>query len=246
MLIDLGQGFLLDEKRKKAKAKIEQLLAPLWNEEEIPKILDLDRFKQSAEAVWKNTGSNFLGELLTQDTIDRPLFEISREIDSLKTISDFVVEKSGAVWTHCNFSLELPLVGWTAASFPLFTVESIKAATQPYAGAALAENLDCSAIQKIDGYVSDLTAALAANGNVYYLAVPGYDSWQQIESHARRYATSYISRLLYLHRSLERLLAARDSSKTNSSSIFLFYSAKESNKVTPQVSKRPPTPSTLI
>lgn len=245
MLIDLVQHFLLDQKREKAKSKIEELLAPIWHVPEIPKIPDLDCFRHSAEPLWKSTGSNFLGELLTRNELNRPLFEISREIDQLKTISDFVIEPRGASWTNWGTTFVLSQVDLAVASIPPFTLDGIKVAAQPYAGTSLWENLDPSAIKKLDDYLTELAAGFGVAESVYYLTVPELDPWQQIESYARRRATSYISRLLYLHRELERLLAARESSESTQS-LFLFHSSKESCKNTPQISKRPPLPSTLF
>lgn len=243
MLISLGQDSLLDQKREKAKSKIEELLAPVWNVPEIPKISDLDRFRHLAEPLWKSTGSNFLGDLLTPSELDRPLFEVSREIDQLKTISDFVIQAPGSPWTNWGTAFALPQLDWATTSIPPFTIDSIKTAAQPNASDALWENLYPSAFKKLDDYLSELTAGLGVAEDAYYLTVSEFDPWQEMESYAPRRATSYISRLVYLHRALEKLLAAADSAESTPS-LFLFHSTRESCKVTPQVSKRPPPPST--
>lgn len=235
-LISLAQDLLLNQKKEKAQDKIVQVLAPILGSCEVPTIQDPEEFGRIAKPLWESTGVNNLKGLLSGDTSYRS----SWELEQLKTVPDFVVEKSqrlesGSTWVAFA---DPSLARWTSSDEFTNAVPG-----------TLWANFDKAVTERISDYIGELSSVLSEIQSVQipsYGLYPGnyapdrsglaYASWQ-LPDYYTLLASSYISWLFYVHQKLETgALDCFPELETTST----VCTAKNSNGVTPQSSKRPP------
>lgn len=232
-----GRVAVLRQRKEKARNKIRQLLAPILGTNEIPRIRHPEDFMRGADPLWERTGISLLEGLLEGDASYRSLLEI----EQLKTVSGFVVEKSSRLGWKPDQS------AWAGLPFPATPQPpEIPSETPPH---RLWDGFDESVSGRIVDYVGEFSSIIDSiqgagmpsygaglAGHVPYSAGLTYTVCRPVEFYALL-ASSYISWLLYVHQQLDTKAVGHSAQPTESPRP---CNARDSAKATVQISKRPP------
>jgi len=224
---------------KKVKAKIEEILAPIWGPK-LPKLKYSDSPSPSTEpfeSFWKDPAFRFLDGILIGDSNPPSLYA-----DRLPSLSNFVVE-FGPLATKCDFVVAPRSLDLVKFAFPappqtpdLVAFDGIKSDDAPGEDPAFFESLADSDREKFFGYVNELSSAVGVTEGLrtsILLSVsqePTHDPWQRF--------IAYVEKLLQVYNAPEEYPAEEEAANHLGSRSSCL--SKKSRKIIPQLASAPP------
>lgn len=210
---DFGKTFLLTKKKEMAKAKIEQILAPIWGLSEIPSIQNRP-YAPSPQA-YPHIGGPGVAGCFSGDAL-----HLGWGSPQLRTIPVFVAQ--------------LPEVSMVSSAF--FTYQGFATAPLPILASSHESAIplawgSCAHLPSVTLPAFEFDPQTATTVEAYL-----DEYFPSLDEAKREKVLVYVSQLLLALRALKKWLQTERKTTRSACSC----EANDSNKTTPQVSKRPP------